>query len=370
MRISPPLLLVWFAFAGARAVPAGRTPAMVAATSTEIGRVPSPSRFLQAGDASPFEHPVQTATLVAASDHLALHSDPWINLHHFLYNWARADEGLGTGREHVPVPERASLGELGEEERAAWTTAVRLYRDSVAARNRFADGMLELKEGLVRLGGDTGASPPEVIPGVSGALAVAMPVYLERWWPGHDRANRAWVSSVVDRLRRHESEYVSLTERIYGARWPAGRRRVDVSAYANFAAGYTALGHVVIYSTDPGNQGLYALETLLHEIQHTREMSSVVRGELAEAFEAVGSDVPRNLWHAMIFATAGEFVRIVAEEEGLPPHTPYWTRGGFGDLGGWAEVVPAANRRWLPVVRGEASRGDALAALAADLGGD
>lgn len=393
MRISALLLLVSFALVGARATPPGRVPAPGTVASTGMGRVPAPSRFL-GGDASPPDHPgydraparlrvrhrrrgrvahgrrpLQAATLVAASDHLALHSDPWVNLHHFLYNWARADEGLGTGREHVPVPERASLRELGEEERAAWSAAVRFYRDSVAGRNRFEDEMLQLKEALVRLGGDTGASPPDVIPGVSRALAVAMPVYLERWWPGHDRANGAWVASVMDRLRRHEPEYVALTERIYGARWPTGRRRVDVSAYANFAAGYTARGHVVIYSTDPGNQGLYALETLLHEVQHTRDMSSVVRAELGEAFEAAGSDVPPNLWHAMIFATAGEFVRGVAEREGLPPHTPYWTREGFGDFGGWSEVVPAVNRRWLPVVRGEASRGEAVAALVTDLSG-
>ena len=28
-------------------------------------------------------------TRVAASVHFDFHSDPWINLHHFLYQWAR-----------------------------------------------------------------------------------------------------------------------------------------------------------------------------------------------------------------------------------------------------------------------------------------
>src|SRR5687767_5671261 len=39
-------------------------------------------------------------TKVAETKHFEFHSDPWINLHHFLYQWAREDAGLGTGRRH------------------------------------------------------------------------------------------------------------------------------------------------------------------------------------------------------------------------------------------------------------------------------
>ena len=36
----------------------------------------------------------------------AFHSQFWINLHHFLYQWSRADEGIGRGRQMIEVPER------------------------------------------------------------------------------------------------------------------------------------------------------------------------------------------------------------------------------------------------------------------------
>ena len=305
----------------------------------------------------------QQATSVAATGRFEFYSDPWINLHHFLYQWARGDEGLGTGRQHVPVQERSTLAELSSEQRRDWLQAIAFYRDSVAARGHFDDQMLQLKQDMLGLGGDPQARPPDEIQGISAALAVAMPVYQARWWADHDQANRAWIAGVVPRLGRHESRYVEMTVRIYGSVWPNGRRRVDVSAYANWAGGYTAIGHIVIYSTDSRAQDLYGLEILLHEVQHTREVGSSARVGLSSAFEVAGTDVPPNLWHALIFATAGAFTQTVAETERLPEHTPYWIREGFQNFRGWSALIPLVREHWLPVVRGEASKEDGFAAL-------
>ena len=63
-----------------------------------------------------------------------------------------------------------------------------------------------------------------------------------------------------------------------------------------------------------------------------------------------------NLWHALIFATAGAFARSIARQEQSSEHVPYWIREGFDEFRGWSEVVPAAREHWPPVVRGERSR--------------
>jgi len=198
--------------------------------------------------------PSVLSTHVAATEHFAFHSDPWINLYHFLYHWARADGGLGEGRGHVPVPERGSDSTLSSPERLAWESALAFYRRAVAPRDHFDGQMLAQKRALMEPGGDPRAHPADVIPGIAHALATAMPVYRSQWWPRHDRDNRAWVAAVVPLLRRHESRYVELTTRIHGAEWPRERRPVDVSAYANQRAGYTAEGHILIDSTDDGNR--------------------------------------------------------------------------------------------------------------------
>jgi hypothetical protein len=304
----------------------------------------------------------QTAS-VAATERFAFHSDPWINLHHFLYHWAREEKGLGTGRQHVSVPERGSLAGLSAAERERWLGAVTFYRGSVAERSHFDPAMLRQRSSLAGRPADARTLPQDDIPGIGAALLAAMPVYQARWWPAHDRSNRAWIAWVVPRLRRHESRFVELTRRTHGANWPRERRRVDVSAYANARAGYTAEGWITIYSSDPGNQELYGLETILHEVQHARDVGSGGREALSHAFEQAGVEEPENLWHGIIFATAGEFLQGVVSAEGMPAHVPYWTRERFRELHGWREIVPAVEAHWLPVLRAETTQAQGFEAL-------
>jgi hypothetical protein len=304
-------------------------------------------------------------TSVATTEHFVLHSDPWINLHHFLYQWTRQDAGLSGGRKPVPVPERSSLAEMTDATRTDWLRAIAFYRAAVAPKSHWDLEMLRLKRDLLTLSGDVKAATPDRIKGVAEALNVAMPIYRGKWWPQHDTANREWIENAASRLRRHEKRFVELTARVNGAAWPMDRWRVDASAYANGIAGYTTReGHVVVYSTDPGVQDLYALEIILHEIQHATAIEGSTPDTLARAFKAAGVEVPANLTHALIFATAGEFVRSIAAGEGRPRYEPYWIREGFETIDGWSHLVAPVNQHWLPIVRGETSRDEGLTALA------
>lgn len=303
---------------------------------------------------------VTAETRIEATGYFDLHSDPWLNLHHFLYQWARADEGIGEGRQQVPVPERSTLDSLEGSDRDQWTAALTFYRQNVARLSHFDDAMLAQKFSLLRLEGDTDGRPQSDIEGVAEVLVLAMPLYLETWWSDHDEANRHWVASIVGQLTASESEFVALTERLFGAEWSDEPRRVDVSAYANFRAGYTALGHTVMYAGDPGVEGIYGLEMLYHEVQHVREISRPARTQLREAFNRRELKVPDNLSHGIIFGTAGAFAGSISESFGHSAHEPYWTREGFAELAPWSNVFEAVNRYWLPAVSGNVTVADAL----------
>jgi hypothetical protein len=121
-----------------------------------------------------------------------------------------------------------------------------------------------------------------------------------------------------------------------------------------------------MYSTDPASQDLFALEMLLHEVQHAQGISDQVisQSALAPAFESAGAKQPDNLWHALIFASAGEFVRSVAAAEELPEHTPYWIKQGFERREEWSDLIAPVQKFWLPVIGGESSRSEAIASLA------
>ncbi len=307
----------------------------------------------------------QPVTSVTNTTRFAFHSDPWINLHHFLYQWAREDLALVRGR--PPIPERADVAKLSSPERDIWINAVSFYRESVGARWHLDLENLRLNQDLVNLGGNPATQPPDSIKGIAAVLRGAMPIYQKLWWPRHDEGNRAWIAKLGPLVRGHEERFVQMTIRVYGASWPDSPWRVDVSAYFNARAGYTSLeGHIVLYSTDPGSQDLYALEMLFHEVQHAEVISdqAIAPSVLAPAFEEAGVQQPDNLSHALIFATAGEFAASVAAAERLPEHTPYWIKQGFESQKGWSNLVPAVQKHWLPLVRGETSRPEAIAALA------
>jgi hypothetical protein len=305
------------------------------------------------------------ATMVTSSDRFEFHSDPWVNLHHLLYQWAREDLGLVGGR--PPIPERSDLSRVSAAEREIWMAAVKFYRESLGSQWHLGRDNLRINRDLVNLGGNIAAQPPETIKGIAAALGSTMPIYRKIWWPQHDRANRAWIAKLVSILRRHEVRFVELTARVYDATWPDSPFRVDVSAYFNSRAGYTSFeGHIVLYSKDPASQDLYALEMLLHEVQHAHGISdqAISQSALAPAFKAAGSKQPENLWHFLIFATAGDFVRSVAGMERLPEHIPYWTKQGFAKQDEWRDLISPVQRLWLPAIRDQTSSAHAIAALA------
>ena len=183
----------------------------------------------------------ESAAEVARTAEVRLYSDPWMNLHHFLYQWAKAEEGIGTGRQEVPVPEREQLDRLGGEQRVRWRAAVDFYRANLAEQGHFSDDMLEAKDQLLRRRGGDDVPLPDVVPGQAGHLEAAMGVYEKSWWPEHDAANRAWIARITPLIRSHEGFYVGALEKAMGGRWEHPIP-VDVSGYANWAGGYTSLG--------------------------------------------------------------------------------------------------------------------------------
>ena len=289
---------------------------------------------------------------VVQTQHFAFHSDPWINLHHFLYQWARADGGIGTGRQAVDVAER-SEGRLEAGARATWEEAVAFYRAHVAERDHFDEAMLGLKVGLLELGGDATAEPPDDIAGISRALSAAMTVYRSTWWPEHDRANRRWIERVAGDVERYEQRWVETVSHLFGGAWVDGHLRVDAAAYANWAGGYTSNGppHTVVWSRDEMNHtGLYGLELVFHESGHVSPLGGPLRRTVGRIFAEAGVDEPANLRHAMLFATAGAGVAAIAAERGRPEHVPYVVQEGLVGFAGWAPIWPAVRTHWIPIV--------------------
>src|SRR4051794_13734786 len=182
-----------------------------------------------------------------------LQSNAWVNLHQRLMYEARFG----------PVKP------LADDEQ--WKGAIEKYRIFLGKRNPIVDD--ELNAMNAALSATKGATLPDSIPrAAADVLQSVMPLYRARQWPEDDRINRFWISVAEPLLTDAGEELVAAHEKAYGRPFPK-RIDVDVTSYGwefgAYTVGDSERAHVVVQSQDnPGGEGFYALESMLHEPSH------------------------------------------------------------------------------------------------------
>jgi hypothetical protein len=308
-----------------------------------------------------------TACQRVESERFVLYSDPWLNLHHFLFQWARAatPPAPGDRRRAVEVPERDRAGELSQAEGEAWDRAVAFYAEHFVPKDLlFTRELVELKALLAGVScSDTGL---EDLDGeLRAVLSDAWPVYRERWWPEHDRANRAWIETQVALLGTYEEALARRLAEAYGGEWPAERVRVDVTVYANWAGAYTTNRpvHVTISSRD--YEGLQGLELLFHEVSHANFFEQPLLGQLAAAFRRQGTELPERLSHVIQFVTPAEILRSLMKNEGR--EDVELVADAMAQRRRSREQYRIVREHWGAFLAGDVARGEALDQIAAEL---
>ena len=290
------------------------------------------------------------ATALLASALFAFHSNPWLNLHHFVRAVARGEP---------------AGADLTAAERQDWDAVVALYRERYAQRDLlFDEGMVAIKTALRRAEKQETLAGLGLEPALAAVLERAAPVYRRHWWPQHDRDNRAWIAAVEPALAAHGPALARAVPAAYGRTWPAQPIDVDLSVQAGPFGAYTTSGpptHVTISSQDPRYR-VCALEMLFHEASHAWD--DVPTQGIARAAAAQGKTSPRQLWHAVLFFTAGELTRRELAASGDEDYVEHALRSGAYDraCGG---CRPLLAKHWGPRLDGRASVEAALAALVA-----
>jgi hypothetical protein len=286
-----------------------------------------------------------------------LHSSFWMNLHQTLMHDATARESR-------------DLAALGPDERAAWVEAVAAYKAAAGRGNiTFSSPMMDVQDELTQVADDAvkiGIAGP-----VADALRKAAPVYRARWWAADDAANRFFIGYAAAMLRDGGEELVRAHETVYGMQFPK-KIRLDVAAYAGpFGAyshslvegGFTT----TISSRDAGYQGLSALEMILHEASHSvvGPRNGTVARAIAAAAAKAGIEPPRDLWHAILFATSSELARRALEQRGAAAFTPS-TEDMFTRV--WPKYRKPIETFWYPYLSGAGTLDEAIGKIVAALG--
>ena len=303
---------------------------------------------------------------VETSGRFALYADPDINLHHLLYHWARAQNGQAL----TTVGEMDDVDRLTAEERAVWDEALQAYWRNAGTRHiLFDDDLIALRARIAARESPEGLPDRDVR--LFRALERARPVYSAHWADGHGRTNRAWIQALMADLPDIEDEIADGLARAYGGEWPSEPVVVDVSPYTNRVGGYTTSDfHIVISSTDSANVMPQALELLFHEASHGRTLEDPVHQMLGDTFAGSGAEAPDQLWHTMLFVTAGELTAMAYEGIGRPGHVHYGDVTGLYTRGARARESAALKDYWVRYLRGELDRAMALSGVVEALRGN
>jgi len=249
---------------------------------------------------------------------------------------------------------------LVQEERSAWDSAVGYYSQTVAATGDFSRERYIVRS---RLAGDS----PQLDDDDRRDLALSL-LFLEAasrayracGWPDQDATNRRWIAELQGRLERHADAIGRRLEEVYATKWRHLPIDVDVVGTAGWLGADTvafssAPTHTQVSSRNPGYQGPNALEMIFHEASH--ELMTPNNGPtaqlLATAAAEAGVGVDRNLWHALLFITAGDVTRSTLEKAGEGPYVPVAEEVLHR---AWEPLYQPLVTHWLPYVRGKAER--------------
>lgn len=250
---------------------------------------------------------------------------------------------------------------LSQQESGVWDDAVRSYRDAAPGRSMYFERPMMITSDLLTQVADD-ASILGVDPPMAEVLLTAAPIYRKHWWASHTKANAFFIARVSGMLDESAEELIAAHEAVYGESWP-DRIRVYVTPYGGSLGAYSMGGKeggwiVTVSSLDRGHYGLGALEVIFHEASH-----SIVHprhGTVAAALKMAageGREPPRDLWHAILFATTSELVRRYLEERGIE-YTPFaedlLTRA-------WPQYRVPIETHWYPYLDGQGTLESAIA---------
>ncbi|MGB0177340.1 MAG: hypothetical protein ACPF9D_09245, partial [Owenweeksia sp.] len=141
------------------------------------------------------------------------------------------------------------------------------------------------------------------------------------FWPLHQNRNREVLKKYLPMIREIETGTIKRLEQLAGSKWPEGKIRVDLSAYASWAGAYSQNYpsiSVIISSLDPFATEPSLVETLFHEGTHMLfSRTSQFRSRIYYMSKEMDVKFPRGLWHACQFYLCGRLIQDKFAERGI-----------------------------------------------------
>lgn len=329
-----------------------------------FGLLVSITRTVHTGAQQPRDHGSSSRTAAL----FEFHSNFWINLHQLLFHEALVRIGKPDRRLQSNVP--LDVSQMSQQEKAEWDAAIAFYTVRFGSRQELFDAeMVRINDRLATQPDDgttpdLAGLPPEVI---SKIQSVA-PIYRKYWWPVQTKSNEDWISSEMPLVKSLAPTIAEAMEKDLRDRWPQAPLRVDVCYYVpQIGHAYTTDGppaHTTFSSSAAQLQGLSGFETLFHEASHS--FASTMTDAL---FAECGTENKRcgDLWHAVLFYTAGVETRRALPPADQASFIPYAYRYGLYERGDYPKYRRVLESDWQAYLDGKVDFASAIRSMVAHL---
>jgi len=269
-----------------------------------------------------YSQTVSEPSLVESTDRYEFYSNFWINMHHYLFKKAEHAEN----KPWREVFDDALLKNMNENEQEVLAIAIRYYKDHLIGKSLlFDDQLYWTKRALIHFDENTTLDHEAVDPGHQQVLNDSKNLYEKYFWSDHQDQNKLTLDEYLPLVRKIENKAFERLAELAQQPWPERKIRVDLSYYSNWAGAYTTTRppHVVISTLEESSGEKWLpyewVELLFHEPSHViiSPNNSIMGDKIKQVSTELGVDVPRDLWHAILFYFSGITVRDLLAGEGI-----------------------------------------------------
>jgi hypothetical protein len=296
------------------------------------------------------------------------HSNFWVNLHQVLFHEALLR--IGKPDRRLQSTEPLAALQMIDQEKAEWNAAIAFYAESFGScQELFDPEMVQINDWLATQPDDGAAPKTAGLPSnVASILQSVAPIYRKYWWPTHNRSNEDWISFQATLVKSLGPQIAVAMEKDLQQRWPAAPLRVDVCYYVpQIGHAYTTDGpppHTTFSSSGTQLQGLSGFETLFHEASHSfaSTMTDALFAECGVERKQCG-----DLWHAVLFYTAGVETRRALPSADQVNFIPYAYRYGLYDRGDYPKYRRVLETDWQAYLDGRIDFSNVIRSMVAHL---
>lgn len=258
-----------------------------------------------------------TLQSVASTDHFEFYINKWLNQHHFLFQMAKSlARDSSTAEEAFP-----QWQQLSPDEQSLTVELLTYYQDNWIDKSLLFNGDLyRMKRTITYWQNDQQTLAYEEHPELASYWTRFASIYERLFWPTHRSQNEKILRHNLHRIKAYETQATARLSQLCQEPWPTSKIRVDVTFLADWAGAYTTTNpvHVVVSTKEEGPEGDW-VETLFHEASH--KLIGGRRGKVAELIQAIADEeeleIPRQLWHGVLFYFAGAVIKDLLVAEGV-----------------------------------------------------